>query len=535
MNSSVPAPSSGRPPLHPSFEGTTGSIIVDTGSVLKAAEGGKVMLFAPSVENNGRIEAPGGQVILAAGQKVYLRGSNDDSLRGLIVEVATGGTATNGATGHIVANRGNVYVAGLTVNQQGRITATTSVSRNGSIHLLAKDSPRQTDPADINAIAATRTGTVTLAEGSRTEVLLDADKGTIDDSVALSRSQVRVLGRSVTVAGEIFAPAGDVTLTALLDPSNVSPSAVRNASAIEVTSTARIDVSGVKNVALDMSKSQLSVELRGDELKDFPLQRNGFLRGKTVVIDVDKGTPLANVSKQIGGIQRGIEEKSATAGSVTLYSEGDAVVRPGAVIDVSGGSWRYCVRTREHDPRGVRWQGLRHRRCAGRPRLRRLREPVHSQRSVDGGRRRSKRVAGRLVEGYDVGKDAGSISITAHAIALDGTFLGQFVTGFYQRESGKVPQGGRLVLWRISSMPETERHRASARPDPHGDRGRCLDGRRRRPHSPTTARPRWMLARLAWPTGSPGSNCRETATCVIDSRGPPRARRAPRGRRRGTS
>ncbi len=435
----------GQTTFAPSFEGTTGSIVVDTGSVLKAAEGGKVMLFAPSVENNGRIEAPGGQVILAAGQTVYLRGSNDDSLRGLIVEVATGGTATNGATGHIVANRGNVYVAGLTVNQQGRITATTSVSRNGSIHLLAKDSPRQTDPADINAIAATRTGTVTLAQGSRTEVLLDADKGTIDDSVALSRSQVRVLGRSVTVAGEIFAPAGDVTLTALLDPSNVSPSAARNASAIEVTSTARIDVSGVKNVALDMSKSQLSVELRGDELKDFPLQRNGFLRGKTVVIDVDKGTPLANVAKQIGGIQRGIQEKSAAAGSVTLYSEGDAVVRPGAVIDVSGGSWRYAsglVNTTRVVSGGKVYD-------IGEAPADRVYDAFASQYTVTDGRwgqTATRRVPGRLVEGYDVGKNAGSVTITAHAIALDGTLQGQSTTGFYQRESGRAPLGGRLVL-----------------------------------------------------------------------------------------
>lgn len=435
----------GQTTFAPSFEGTTGNIVVETGAVLKAAEGGKVMLFAPSVENNGRIEAPGGQVILAAGQKVYLRGSNDDSLRGLIVEVATGGTATNGATGQLVANRGNVYVAGLTVNQQGRITATTSVSRNGSIHLLAKDSPRQTDPADINAIAATRTGTVTLAQGSVTEVRLDADRGTIDDSVALSRSQVRVLGRSVTVAGDIFAPAGDVTLTAVLDPSNVSPSAARNASAIEVTSTAKIDVSGVKNVALDMSKSQLSVELRGDELKDFPLQRDGFLRGKTVVIDIDKGTPLANVSKQIGGVQRSIEEKSATAGSVTLYSEGDAVVRSGAVIDVSGGSWRYAsglVSTTRVVSGGKVYD-------IGNAPADRVYDAFASQYTVTDrrwGQTTVERVAGRLVEGYDVGKDAGSIAITAHAIALDGTLEGQSVTGFYQRESGKVPLGGRLVL-----------------------------------------------------------------------------------------
>ena len=50
-----------------------GEVRVDAGAQLAANSGGKVMLFAPKVQNAGRISAPDGQVILAAGENVYLK------------------------------------------------------------------------------------------------------------------------------------------------------------------------------------------------------------------------------------------------------------------------------------------------------------------------------------------------------------------------------------------------------------------------------------------------------------------------------
>ena len=67
------------------------------------------------------------------------------TLRGLVVEVDAGtdpatntvNTAWNQLTGTLSAPRGNITLVGLAVNQDGRVSATTSVSANGSIRLEA--------------------------------------------------------------------------------------------------------------------------------------------------------------------------------------------------------------------------------------------------------------------------------------------------------------------------------------------------------------------------------------------------------------
>lgn len=75
----------------PSFGGDdanpSGFIRVERGAEIRAAAGGQVLMFAPRVLNEGRIEAPGGQVGLAAGQKVYLSSSLNSAERGLLIEV----------------------------------------------------------------------------------------------------------------------------------------------------------------------------------------------------------------------------------------------------------------------------------------------------------------------------------------------------------------------------------------------------------------------------------------------------------------
>src|SRR5208337_1790645 len=65
----------------------TGSITVQQGAQLTAADGGRLLLAAPTVQNGGALTAPDGQILLAAGQNIYLQASTDTSLRGLIVQV----------------------------------------------------------------------------------------------------------------------------------------------------------------------------------------------------------------------------------------------------------------------------------------------------------------------------------------------------------------------------------------------------------------------------------------------------------------
>ncbi|MEQ6341180.1 MAG: filamentous hemagglutinin family protein [Gammaproteobacteria bacterium] len=443
----------------PSFAGGgNGGIVVDVDASLTARPGGKIMLFAPTVENRGRIEAPDGQVILGAGQKVYLRGSSDVNLRGLLVEVDAGGTATNAAGGTIIAERGNITLMGLAVNQMGRLSATTTVRANGSIRLLARDTVVAKSDVDTTTLHATHTGEVKLGAGSVTEVRPQlGDAATIDDSVAFSPSRVDIMGKTVHVDGNIVAPGGVVAITAVDDPSvyNLSDPAPartppRSDGGVYLGASSQIDVSGtrdVKELELPMSRNQLSVELRGDELKDFPVQRNGILRGKTVTIDARTGTPVADVSKYIAAIPRGVAEKTAVGGSVDIKSQGDIVMQGGAKIDISGGRLHYLdgyISTTKLVSQGVLYD-------IGNASPDRVYDGiagVYSRQSNKWGVKETFGLdnVGQFSPEYIEGKDAGTISFKGYGLVLDGDFRGSATAGLYQREAGKLPLGGKLIV-----------------------------------------------------------------------------------------
>ena len=229
----------------PQFEGSGGFIKVFEGARITAGSQGRVMLIAPTVINKGTVEASDGQVIAAAGTKVFLRSASvlptDANVRGLLVEVDspvglgdfnTANTAVkdgklDGQTvalkdasmdklGHVTnlgelsTPRGNVTMVGYAVNQQGIARATTSVIANGSVYLLAKDSAVAQDNS-------TRGGRVVLASGSLTEVLPDVSDSTgvvdgLTGTGLVLPSQVRVLGQDIRMenGAMINAPAGEV-------------------------------------------------------------------------------------------------------------------------------------------------------------------------------------------------------------------------------------------------------------------------------------------------------------------------------------
>ncbi|MEJ0005165.1 MAG: hypothetical protein WDM77_01920, partial [Steroidobacteraceae bacterium] len=157
--------------------------------------------------NGGTLSSPEGQVLLAAGQNVYLAASSEPGLRGLLVAVDDAGLSSSGmaisqSTGQIVnqsagqisAAHGNVTLAALMVNQEGRISATTSVSANGSVVLQGGDG------YDFGSQVTTPTqgGTVELAAGSDIAVLPDLS----DTTTAVAAQQQ--LQSTVAITG----PAG---------------------------------------------------------------------------------------------------------------------------------------------------------------------------------------------------------------------------------------------------------------------------------------------------------------------------------------
>jgi filamentous hemagglutinin len=327
----------------------TGSITVQNGAQLTASSGGRLLLAAPTVDNAGTLTAPDGQIVLAAGQNIYLQASQDPSVRGLIVQVDGGTSAasqlmgvTNEATGDLSAPRGNVTLTGLMINQDGRISATTSVSANGSVTLEAADKPSVAS----NPLTATVGGQITIGPDSGIEILPEyADTATAVDAQVQLPSAITITAQQVLMqGGSIHAPGGNLTVTALADPSAGLQSGGNSQARIRIDAGTDIDLSG-SDATLPMDANLVTVQLRSNEFSGDPTQRNGALRGDTVTVDVradgGAGTPIADVSSAIAAVGRTVAQRTEAGGTATFLSEGDIVFNPGATINVSGGATTY--------------------------------------------------------------------------------------------------------------------------------------------------------------------------------------------------
>ncbi|WP_047533415.1 filamentous haemagglutinin family protein [Methylotenera sp. N17] len=352
-------------------------VLVQGGAQITTANNGKVMLFAPNVkvekegvvtdingvvqkDANGNaimretlIRTPEGQTILAAGKKIYLKGATDPA--GFLVEVDAGGSAVN--LGKIVAERGNITMMGLAVNQGGTLTATTSVRANGSIKLIAQDRATETGVSVVGA----RNGSVTLAKGSVTEVKPDyADKEETIVSQPFKTSDVTIEASLINIDGKVSVKGGNVTAKSEFDASSalkfdsngnvdlsLDPTIAKagvNKRRIYLGENASIDVSGVDAIA-PMSRNQLTIQLFSDQLKDNPILRNSGLFKQTVYVDARKGTDLLDIQPFLDLVGATVAEKMTNAGTVTLSTNQDLIISKGAVIDVSGGSTTYTAGT----------------------------------------------------------------------------------------------------------------------------------------------------------------------------------------------
>jgi len=321
----------------------TGSIVVQKGAELTAADQGRLLLAAPSVQNSGNLTAPDGQVVLAAGQSVYLQASDDPSLRGLIVEVDGTGSASNQLTGAISAARGNVTLVGLAVNQDGRVSATTSVAANGSITLEAANGAT---PPGVGTISAQQGGTLEMGPSSVTEVLPElTDTTTAVPAQTQLQSTINLTGQQVLMhGGTIDAPSGALNVAAAANPSIGVSTGGNPLAEIRIDAGTTIDLAG-SNAVLPMAANLVTVQLRSNEFADDPTQRNGALYQQTVTVDVradgGAGTPIADVSSAIAAVGQTIAQRTEAGGTASFLSEGDVVFNPGASINVSGGATTY--------------------------------------------------------------------------------------------------------------------------------------------------------------------------------------------------
>lgn len=453
-----------------SFADAVGVIDVAKGANINTANGGRVMLLAPDVTNSGIIKTPEGQTILAAGKTIYL--STLDKFAGLLVEVSSGGTATN--LGQIVADHGNASLIGLAVNQQGTISASTSVRANGSIFLKAEQIGSKSGETNINPVY----GKVTLGKNSQTSVTIDVDdkeeitdkqtlpqslyklNGTQTTTTLIDGSVINIQGKDINIDGLVAAKSGHVFVTGT-DVQN-------NNSSIYLGDNAVIDVSGV-NATAPMSRNQLAIQLYSDQLRDSPVLRGGNLFSKMLFLDARKGTKLLSQSvldEAKAGITRTIAERSTDGGQVN-FSAVNFVSKADSKIDLSAGSITYDEGTIRESSLlingkwvlasdalpNVNYQSIQDYYSLSSLRSGQTRTWALTANGLNG--RSSAGIATDISAGgywqpsYQEGGNAGSLSLTATNMALQGAVQASTVAGLYQRGETvdhASPQGGQFKL-----------------------------------------------------------------------------------------
>ena len=251
----------------------------------------------------------------------------------------------------------------------------------------------------------------------------------------------------------ITAPGGQVTLRGVSGRSQVRSSSPRSPHRCR----------GTTDSVLPMAANVGEIELRGNELADFPLQRDGVLRGKKVTFDLRElrfventpttadddqyFLPIGNVTAAVTSVRRTIGERLVYGGTVTI--EGDRVeLAAGSLIDFSGGQVRYepgflqtsllvsqgrVFDINRADPNLVYDAVLPYIDVDY------TRWGVTDRFNVFG----LAHGPGRFEAGYTVGYDAGSLSIRALELTLDGRLRGVATPGRLQRDPPGTVLAGR--------------------------------------------------------------------------------------------
>ena len=451
------------PPAALTPDAKSGDVTVQLGAQLTSpttAEhvGGRIALFAPNVTNAGTLSTPDGQTLLAAGQQIGLvaHNSDDPSLRGLDVYVgAGGGTVTNSLSALIDAPRGNITLAGKTLNQLGAVASSTSVAFNGRIDLLANyNAVSSGGLSGLAPFFPQATGVITLGPNSITQVLPEysSTDRVVGSQLALP-SQLNLQGLAVYLApkAQLLAPSAQLNVSAgnwnLTGTGATAQDAFTfTGGQIYLDTGASIDVAGSANVAASVEDNIVSVQLRGSELADSPLQRDSVLRGQTVQIDIRQtgsyngqtwiGTPLANTTGYVGLVDHTVAQLTTAGGSVSLQAGNSVVLQPGSSINVSGGWTNYqggnvattklladgrIIDISQATPDRI-YEGI----YSGSTTTSSAKWGVNDTSS-------NPQLLSSYESGYTQGGSGGSLAITAPAMALDGSLLGSTFAGTRQR------------------------------------------------------------------------------------------------------
>lgn len=457
-------------------------------AALTASNGGSILLAAPTVVNNGILNAPDGQVILAAGGKVYLAApqvsQTGTNLRGLLVEVSNdypagsvahtasvgASMAENGESGQILVGQGNATMIGYAVNQKGVVSATTSVNLNGSIYLYARDQAQRPDAN--GSWQATRTGNLALGQNSVTEVLPSlSDASTISATTAFNKSIVKLNGANIELQqnASIVAPGGNVTIKAerlanndgVVNPDgspNILDPTTDTAPRVDFAPGSLIDVSGSSGTLLPMEKNVITVDLRGAELADNVVLRDSPLYATKVNVDIRKGTSAANIDGWLKLVEHNLGEVNAAGGTISVSADGAIIQRAGSTVNVDGG-WI------DYQPGYVNTTQLQ-----------------FGEKLVDIGSAAPNTLYTAAVNlpnspnnfefGYRQGSSAGTVQFSAPILVQQGDLSGAIQVGSLQRSvtAAGHPKGGQLQIGNVNSAlidPNTGKANIKTQVDPN--------------------------------------------------------------------
>lgn len=382
--------------------------------------GGTVFLLGPNVYNSGSITAPAGKIDLIASAQTG-QDSSGATPDVLVLETVASGTndvvyrtnpdsglAQNLAGGKMLSDQGRVGMYGNQVQQDGLIRSITAVKKNGEVYLAASSR-------------------VTTGAGSVIDVSITDSPEKYDQSFTFSGGNVSIGGVKTSAAsqtleaiehnGAILAPSGTVDM--------------RATKWAYLSDTSSIDVAGLW-VDKAASDNVIEVQLNSVELKDSYGQKNGFLKGEKIKVDVLTGTPIADISGSYllqpmsardratkgGSIFIGAPSMAVPGGSSNIsYVLDNIVVKPGAKLDFSGGGFRYAAGTIETS-----------RLLAG--------STLYDISSAPEWLTYSKLLTGRkYVDARTVGSDAGKLSLEAAQVLLDGNLKATVTPGRYQTAS----------------------------------------------------------------------------------------------------
>ncbi len=470
----------------PTFTDAAGKVEVQAGAQITTHTpqsatqgGGYVMLLGTEVRNAGQIHTPSGQTVLAAGDSFTIRkgvsteGNQRSTTAGNEVSASRNADSASGTvinTGLITAPAGDITLTGHTVTQAGVLVATTTVAKRGTIHL----STRLSD----------ETGTVTLAEGSTTSILLDVNSASALDSQREAALKL-VDGQPANNATGVFD-----NLSTIADRRDLSRIEIVSGSTVEfqgsslslatggeivvaapkrtlIAKDAQLDVSGAVGVKVSMESNNILINAQGNEQRDAPINRDSKnLNNLNLWVDrrklvfVPAGTNgyltdrwyteggLLEVSGYLATGGHSVGEWMAQGGTVTVAG-GDLVTRAGSNINLSGGtldvatgfinqSWLKGSDGRLYEvsraPGDLLYKGLyrgfedEHARWG-------KNTTDYFYNPLIGPQR-------RLENGYTVGRDAGRLVVATNSAVLEGSIVGETYQGPQQTKAAQADLDG---------------------------------------------------------------------------------------------